>query len=322
MGTYLLITPKQNELYHHGIKGQKWGVRRFQNKDGTRTKAGKDRAKYIRERKLSDEQKLKKNWKDGSGYLVGNIDRDLQEKSVRTRGGQRFYTTAAKTMKDFLADTGDVPPDFKPMKKFTSFEEADLSYVNPSYGQPGTTQNCAKSTVATELMRYGVAVTAGRQVFPSSSDAMSYWFDGAEKKTGKLDDMERTLAGYGDGASGSISGYYPGGAGGHCMHFSVSGGKVHVQDGQNGRKFGSIREAAETYGFDTEREMSSFRLDTATPNWDHLAEDSVIGPPRWQERAWTFTNDGSNGQGKHYTNYDVSEEWGRDYDYSHYGRRH
>lgn len=27
-----------NELYHHGIKGQKWGVRRFQNYDGTRIK--------------------------------------------------------------------------------------------------------------------------------------------------------------------------------------------------------------------------------------------------------------------------------------------
>lgn len=32
-----------NELYHHGIKGQKWGVRRFQNPDGTRTAAGKKR---------------------------------------------------------------------------------------------------------------------------------------------------------------------------------------------------------------------------------------------------------------------------------------
>lgn len=31
------------ELYHHGIKGQKWGVRRFQNKDGTYTPAGKKR---------------------------------------------------------------------------------------------------------------------------------------------------------------------------------------------------------------------------------------------------------------------------------------
>lgn len=28
------------ELYHYGIKGQKWGVRRFQNPDGSLTEAG------------------------------------------------------------------------------------------------------------------------------------------------------------------------------------------------------------------------------------------------------------------------------------------
>ena len=32
-----------NELYHHGIRGQKWGVRRFQNKDGSLTKLGQKR---------------------------------------------------------------------------------------------------------------------------------------------------------------------------------------------------------------------------------------------------------------------------------------
>lgn len=32
-----------NELYHHGIKGQKWGVRRYQNEDGSLKPAGKKR---------------------------------------------------------------------------------------------------------------------------------------------------------------------------------------------------------------------------------------------------------------------------------------
>ena len=31
------------ELYHHGIKGQKWGIRRFQNEDGSLTAEGKKR---------------------------------------------------------------------------------------------------------------------------------------------------------------------------------------------------------------------------------------------------------------------------------------
>lgn len=34
---------ESHELYHHGILGQKWGVRRFQNPDGTLTSEGKQR---------------------------------------------------------------------------------------------------------------------------------------------------------------------------------------------------------------------------------------------------------------------------------------
>lgn len=30
-------------LIHHGIKGQKWGIRRYQNPDGTLTELGKKR---------------------------------------------------------------------------------------------------------------------------------------------------------------------------------------------------------------------------------------------------------------------------------------
>lgn len=37
----------QNELYHHGIKGMKWGIRRYQNKDGSLTPQGKKKYEKI-----------------------------------------------------------------------------------------------------------------------------------------------------------------------------------------------------------------------------------------------------------------------------------
>ena len=35
----------ENELYHWGIKGMRWGIRRYQNKDGSLTDLGKKRLK-------------------------------------------------------------------------------------------------------------------------------------------------------------------------------------------------------------------------------------------------------------------------------------
>ena len=45
MGTFYSNNDYRNYLAHYGVKGMKWGVRRFQNADGSLTSAGKARAK-------------------------------------------------------------------------------------------------------------------------------------------------------------------------------------------------------------------------------------------------------------------------------------
>lgn len=59
-----------NELYHHGILGMKWGVRRFQNSDGSLTTAGKKR--YSKKEVEDDFQRSIDSHKDAFNRIVNN----------------------------------------------------------------------------------------------------------------------------------------------------------------------------------------------------------------------------------------------------------
>lgn len=81
-----------NELYHYNIPGSHWGIRRFQNKDGTLTPAGKERYRKIstafkpgKDGKPSPAEKITRNAKS----IIDTTD------SMLTSNGKE-YTDARK----------------------------------------------------------------------------------------------------------------------------------------------------------------------------------------------------------------------------------
>lgn len=96
-----------SDLRHHGIKGQKWGVRRFQNKDGSLTPAGAKRyssddykkalAKVNKaDKTLSDVKKMRndaeaKTYEKKIKYDLSKMsDKDLQQAVNRLNMEERY----------------------------------------------------------------------------------------------------------------------------------------------------------------------------------------------------------------------------------------
>lgn len=85
----------EDSLYHHGVKGQKWGVRRFQNVDGTLTAKGK---KHYGVSDDFDGRILSKKTKF---YRITNNKEDT------TYGGQKYLSTNKADHKAWQKYIGD-----------------------------------------------------------------------------------------------------------------------------------------------------------------------------------------------------------------------
>lgn len=109
----------RKELYHHGIKGMKWGVRRYQNKDGTLTNAGRIRMGLSPTNEVPTSEQAKMEEKLNSASIhnfaytqamadAGNISKGLNAGGSASRTGSNFARRSANRARDRYAQSLDL----------------------------------------------------------------------------------------------------------------------------------------------------------------------------------------------------------------------
>lgn len=171
MSEYIIV---DGQLYHHGIKGQKWGVRRFQNKDGSYTPAGKKRRaenenveeQTPEKKKLSNKQKA---------IIAGTV-------VVAAYATYKFVDSGRATQliakgKEVIgkSDSGfkkNVDLAKKNMSADEIFDTVIRDRINPGYGDIGTKNNCRRCTFAYEMSRRGYDVKATKSIKGTGQSAL------------------------------------------------------------------------------------------------------------------------------------------------------
>lgn len=92
-------------LCHHGVRGQKWGVRRFQNKDGSLTSKGRSHRKETSKKisEMSDEELRQKTQRL---RLENEYRRELSTASGKAQKGKSFMSKlASKTVNEVFVQS-------------------------------------------------------------------------------------------------------------------------------------------------------------------------------------------------------------------------
>ena len=293
-------------LEHHGIKGQKWGVRRFQNPDGSLTQAGRERYGTKSKYKVDpsgDLLTLAVSILANKAYnaIVNKVTNEVNDaisKSVNRKEDQKrdewfdtnrhafdseysidTYTDEEKQNEINRFDTDcktrsiktltDAPKLSEPMDAAQS-----TKIVNKNYPQPGYTMNCTRCTNAMVLREKGYDVKAsGSDHGWYSAIILPQMYKGAQTKNfGKGATVKQVISkleSNGPGSYGDLSLQWRQN-GGHSIFWKITNsGKLEFYDSQVGKKLSTGQ--AKKYLEKSYLSASEYtRLDNCEPTDDAL----------------------------------------------------
>lgn len=218
-------------LIHYGIKGQRWGERRYQNEDGTWTEEG------LRRRRIGDNRESlsvvmtgNKNAgviKSDNVKFAKSIKADVQAINGGRKGHEygfnRQENCAFCSISYELRRRGH---DVRAQESLTGVQTA-LTNKNGAFGKV--------------IPNFSKISKESREFAKRSSGSEKMLSIGMNKK--EYNEMTETLIKDGEGARGFISIKWKDGYGGHIFNYEVNGGKLYFIDAQSGE----IKKADNSY---------------------------------------------------------------------------
>lgn len=251
---------QNGELYHYGVKGMKWGVRRYQNKNASLTKAGKERAKKTQSD--TDKKSERDHSKSNKTPLALFLMRAGVNITTSNPAGMAYdLATLAQTGKSYVKaqiyknERKELKVDKKTgfyRKKAEMTVYQDAARVNPLVHNfdKNTKNNCMLCTATYDLRRRGYEVTAKKASYGYMPEDIKAWYPKAKLRTvtglndkskpstkATTEKLVKTLTNQGEGARGNLVVKWKGVAGGHSVAYEVNNGQLNIIDAQTNRVY-------------------------------------------------------------------------------------
>lgn len=151
----MTLTYESNCLVHHGIRGQKWGVRRFQNPDGSLTSLGKKRAAS------GGDSEKKRDWKPSDAENLSDeelnrrnsrLQREKQYKDMTKTRGQKIKEEIGKAAKAILVTSAVTALSVMVKKKYVDLFKTAEDWIK---SKPILTNTTLKQMVDDTIVKHG-----------------------------------------------------------------------------------------------------------------------------------------------------------------------